>query len=159
MANGRRIVVDGAKSTRHIIAGLAQSLAGVVPPYQHFEPALNKLEYDWRWACGATPFGPYSNYSGVSEIMQNAARRNALLSHVSAALRQLQHQLDAVDAFVGHHFKGPWETAGLKDAHRHWLDTVARSAEGLAKWGGEGEERPAPGKIGGVWGRGRRRGS
>jgi hypothetical protein len=42
----------------------------VVPPYQHFEPALNKLEYDWRWACGASPFGPYSNYSGVSEIMQ-----------------------------------------------------------------------------------------
>jgi hypothetical protein len=45
-------------------------LTGVTPPYQHFEPSLNKLEYDWRWAAGATPFGPYSNYEGVSEIMQ-----------------------------------------------------------------------------------------
>jgi hypothetical protein len=30
MANGRRVVLDGAKSTRHIIAGLAQALAGVL---------------------------------------------------------------------------------------------------------------------------------
>lgn len=64
-------------------------------------------------------------------LLQNAARRNALLSHVSAALRQLQHQLDAVDAFVGHHFKGPWEAAGMKDAHRHWLDTVARLVDNV----------------------------
>jgi hypothetical protein len=28
MANGRRVVLDGAKSTRHVIAGLAQALAG-----------------------------------------------------------------------------------------------------------------------------------
>lgn len=58
--------------------------------------------------------------------LQNAARRNQLLAHVGAALRQLQHQLDALDAFVEHHFSGPWEAVGLKDAKRHWLDTVAR---------------------------------
>jgi hypothetical protein len=28
MANGRRVVLDGAKSTRHVIAGLAQALTG-----------------------------------------------------------------------------------------------------------------------------------
>eukprot|EP00878_Enallax_costatus_P009803 GHUV01010236.1.p1 GENE.GHUV01010236.1~~GHUV01010236.1.p1 ORF type:complete len:735 (+),score=167.23 GHUV01010236.1:318-2522(+) len=130
MANGRRVVVDGSQSTRHVIAGLAQSLAGIVPPYQHFESRLDRVENDWRWAAGATPFGPYSNYEGVSEIMQNAARRNQLLAHVGAALRQLQHQLDAVDAFVDHHFRGPWEPAGLKDAKRHWLDTVASTRHG-----------------------------
>lgn len=59
-------------------------------------------------------------------LPQNIARRNSLLTHTSAALRQLQHQLDAVDAFVRHHFTGPWEGVGLKDAGRHWLDTVAR---------------------------------
>ncbi|KAF8055392.1 hypothetical protein HT031_006759 [Scenedesmus sp. PABB004] len=131
MANGRRVVLDGAKSTRHVVAGLAQALAGVVPPYRHFEPGLGRQENDWRWACGATPFGPYSNYDGVSEIMQNAARRNELLAHVSAALRQLQHQLDAVDAFIAHHFAGPWEAAGMRDAHRHWLDTVASTRHGF----------------------------
>jgi hypothetical protein len=30
-----------------------------------------------------------------------------------------------VDEFVKHHFQGPWEHVGLKDAGRHWLDTVA----------------------------------
>jgi hypothetical protein len=58
--------------------------------------------------------------------LQNAARRNVLLAHVGAALRQLQQQLDALDAFVAHHFKGPWASAGLQDNNRHWLDTVAR---------------------------------
>jgi hypothetical protein len=28
MANGRRVVLEGSKSTRHIIAGLAQALTG-----------------------------------------------------------------------------------------------------------------------------------
>lgn len=59
-------------------------------------------------------------------FLQNAARRNVLLAHVGAALRQLQQQLDALDAFVAHHFKGPWAGAGLGDSGRHWLDTVAR---------------------------------
>jgi hypothetical protein len=38
-------------------------------------------------------------------LLQNLARRNSLLTHTSAALRQLQKQLDAVDAFVKHHFQ------------------------------------------------------
>lgn len=148
--------------------------AGVVPPYRRYEPAAGRIEQDWRWAVGATPFGPYGAHDGISEIIQvchckargglyacacvvapalaacplllhlvlarththahtrthartqNAARRNQLLAHVSAALRQLQHQLDTVDAFVSHHFQGPWDSVGLKDAHRHWLDSVAR---------------------------------
>lgn len=44
--------------------------AGLTPPYKHYEPALDGYEFDWRWAVGATPWGPYSNYSGVSELMQ-----------------------------------------------------------------------------------------
>lgn len=43
---------------------------GLTPPYKHYEPALDGYEFDWRWAVGATPWGPYSNYSGVSELMQ-----------------------------------------------------------------------------------------
>lgn len=74
-------------------------------------------------ACLATYRVPVSH---TPRREQNIARRNSLLTHTSAALRQLQHQLDAVDAFVTHHFQGPWESVGLKDAGRHWLDTVAR---------------------------------
>jgi len=45
-------------------------VSGLTPPYKHYDPALGGYEYDWRWAVGATPWGPYSNYSGVSELMQ-----------------------------------------------------------------------------------------
>ncbi len=43
---------------------------GLVPPYKHYEPAQDGFEFDWRWAVGAIPWGPYSNYSGISELMQ-----------------------------------------------------------------------------------------
>lgn len=99
---------------------------GVMPPYARYDHDQSSLQFDWRWAVGATPFGPYSNYSGVSESMHNAARRNLLLAHVSAALKHLQHELDRIDGFVAGHFAGPWEAAGMMDSNRHWLDTVAR---------------------------------
>jgi hypothetical protein len=43
---------------------------GLTPPYKHYEEATDDYVNDWRWAVGATPWGPYSNYSGVSELMQ-----------------------------------------------------------------------------------------
>jgi hypothetical protein len=64
----------------------------------------------------------------VSDIVQNAARRNLLLSHVAAALRASQHKLDDLDAFVARHFEGPWAAAGVgmtaSEGRRHFLDTV-----------------------------------
>lgn len=79
-----------------------------------------------RTATMLVPTGCLQLCAGLLLLPQNAARRNVLLAHVGAALCQLQHQLDALDAFVSHHFKGPWEAAGMKDSNRHWLDTVAR---------------------------------
>lgn len=106
---------------------------GVVPPYSRPRPpghAPGPATHDWRWAVGATPFGPYSSFAGVSGITQNAARRNLLLSHVSAALRASQGELNALDAFVAGHFMSPWAAAGIGDdkqeGRRHFLDTVVR---------------------------------
>jgi len=130
MANGRQVLQDGADSARHVIAGLARALAGVVPPQARYDPLGEVVTSDWRWAVGATPFGPYSNFTGVSEITQSIARRNLLLSHTSAMLKQLQEQLNEFDAFVSRHFQGPWEAAGMSDDGRHWLDTVAQTRHG-----------------------------
>jgi hypothetical protein len=91
-------------------------------------PARGPPQQDWRWAVGATPFGAYSNYSGISQITQNVARRNLLLAHTAAALREVQRRLDAVDEFVADHFEGPWAAAGVTNGkipgRRHFLDTV-----------------------------------
>lgn len=107
--------------------------SGVVPPYSRplrgGAPSGSTPEQDWRWGVGATPYGPYSNFSGVSEIATNAARRNLLLGHVAAALREGQGRLDEFDAFVEDHLQGPWAAAGIGadrvDGRRHFLDTVA----------------------------------
>jgi hypothetical protein len=67
----------------------------------------------------------FPRWPQVSETTQAIARRNLLLSHTSAMLKQLQEQLNEFDAFVNRHFQGPWEAAGMSDDGRHWLDTVA----------------------------------
>ena len=140
VANGRRVMADSRDVTRHVVAGLATALAGVLPPYARplrpgdAPPARGGVfaapEADWRWAVGATPFGPYSNFSGVSDALQNAARRNLLIAHAAAALREGQRRLDAFDAFVATHFEGPWAAAGVgadrHDARRHFLGAVTR---------------------------------
>jgi hypothetical protein len=66
MANGRQVLQNGADSARHVIAGLAKALAGVVPPQARYDSLGDVVTSDWRWAVGATPFGPYSNFTGVS---------------------------------------------------------------------------------------------
>ena len=60
--------------------------------------------------------------------MQNTARRNLLLSHLSAALRAAQEKLDELDEFVADHFEGPWSAVGVGGAgaegRKHFLDMV-----------------------------------
>lgn len=138
VANGRRVMRDSRDVTRHVVAGLAQALAGVVPPHWRPRPpghAPGAAENDWRWAVGATPFGPYAGWSGVSDILQGAARRNLLLASLAAALRESQRSLDGLDAFVRERFLGPWADVGIdsdkQEGRRHFLDTVAGTRHGF----------------------------
>lgn len=49
---------------------------GVVPPQTRYSASTKSLHHDWRWATGATPFGPYSNYSAVRQegVVQGVER-------------------------------------------------------------------------------------
>ena len=132
---------------------------GVVPPYSRPLPpghAAGPPEADWRWAVGATPFGPYSNYSGVSDALRGAARRNLLLASLAAALREAQASLDGLDAFVAAHFLGPWAAAGLegdaREGRRHFLDTVASTRHGFATGVTEGAVAALEGAMGALTG-------
>lgn len=68
------LVVIGANDPPHDRSHVV--LSGLVPPYKHYEPAQDGYEFDWRWAVGAIPWGPYSNYSGISELMQVGGSRH-----------------------------------------------------------------------------------
>ena len=55
------------------MAGLTSVLGGVVAPFEkasyiHERPVLN-----WLWATGCHPFGPFSNHSGISQLMADNA--------------------------------------------------------------------------------------
>lgn len=126
--------------TRNVIAGLAQAIAGLVPPFQRYDPLHGGLSEDWRWGQGALPWGPYTNYSGISSSLVRRAQRNVVISHVEGALRQLQLKLDAVDVLVSQHLAGPFDAIAEelsesvdrsqpKELH-HFLDAVAGRAHG-----------------------------
>ena len=64
-ANGGPLLSDGLDVTRHVAAGVAQALGGLVPPYVRFSAAHGSAAGDWLWGVGHHPFGPYSNCSGL----------------------------------------------------------------------------------------------
>ncbi|KAG2449332.1 hypothetical protein HYH02_005487 [Chlamydomonas schloesseri] len=139
MHEGHHLLIDAGDSpTRSIIAGLATALGGVVPAHQRYCPAEHAIVEDWRWAVGAVPWGPYSNYTALSSIFASTARRNLLVSRIEQPLRRLIATMDRVDAFIAAHLQGPF--AGLKVTrsnfversfhdmmpHHHLLDDLAR---------------------------------
>lgn len=59
---------------RHIIAGLAAVVGGLVAPYERASHIHDRPILDWLWACGHHPFGPFSNTSSVSHLLRDTAR-------------------------------------------------------------------------------------
>ena len=69
--------------TRHVLASLAAAIGAVAPPYRARLPGGDSAyTYDFAWATGCHPFGPFANSSALSQTTVDAARRNALLSRL-----------------------------------------------------------------------------
>ncbi|KAG2433383.1 hypothetical protein HXX76_008444 [Chlamydomonas incerta] len=121
MHEGHHLLLDAGDSpTRSIIAGLATALGGVVPPHQRYCTAEHAIVEDWRWAVGAVPWGPYSNYTALSSIFASTARRNLLVSRIEQPLRRLIATMDRVDAFIAAHLQGPF--AALKVSRSNFVE-------------------------------------
>ncbi|GAB2294230.1 hypothetical protein Dimus_028447 [Dionaea muscipula] len=92
---------------RHILAGIASALGGLSAPYEkashvHERPVLN-----WLWATGCHPYGPFSNTSQISQILQDVALRNTIYARVDSALRRIRDTSQAVQSFAGEYLKTP----------------------------------------------------
>jgi hypothetical protein len=58
---------------RHILAGLASAVGGLSAPYERASHIHERPIVNWLWAAGCHPFGPFSNTSQISQILQDVA--------------------------------------------------------------------------------------
>lgn len=102
----RRHVVP-SQAQRHILAGLASVVGGLSAPYEKASHVHERPVVNWLWATGCHPFGPFSNTSLISQMLQDVALRNTIYARVDSALRRIRDTSEAVESFAADHLKTP----------------------------------------------------
>ncbi|ONL97365.1 hypothetical protein ZEAMMB73_Zm00001d028910 [Zea mays] len=92
---------------RHILAGLASAVGGLSAPYERASRIHERHVVNWLWAAGCHPFGPFSNSSQISQILQDVALRTTIYAQVDAALRKIRDTSEFVQSFASEHLKTP----------------------------------------------------
>ncbi|TXG71573.1 hypothetical protein EZV62_000152 [Acer yangbiense] len=92
---------------RHILAGLASAVGGLSAPYERASHVHERPIVDWLWATGCHPFGPFSNASQISQMLQDVALRNTIYARVDSALRRIRETSETVQAFAAEYLKTP----------------------------------------------------
>lgn len=64
---------------RHILAGLASAVGGLSAPYERASHIHERPIVNWLWASGCHPYGPFSNTSKISQMLQDVALVRMLL--------------------------------------------------------------------------------
>ncbi|PWZ27838.1 hypothetical protein Zm00014a_027378 [Zea mays] len=109
---------------RHILAGLASAVGGLSAPYERASHIHERHVVNWLWAVGYHLFGPFSNSSQISQILQDVALLKVenlfMLPMVCIVHRELQFMLKSmllfakirdtsefVQSFASEHLKTP----------------------------------------------------
>ncbi|XP_073050382.1 uncharacterized protein [Primulina eburnea] len=92
---------------RHILAGLASVVGGLSAPYEKASHVHERPVVNWLLAAGCHPFGPFSNTSQTSQLLQDAALRNIIYARVDSALHRIRDTSESVQAFAAEHLKTP----------------------------------------------------
>lgn len=67
-----------SQAQRHIVAGLASVVGGLSAPYEKVSHIHERPVVNWLLAAGCHPFGPFSNTSRISQLLQDVA----LVTHI-----------------------------------------------------------------------------
>ncbi|XP_022938328.1 uncharacterized protein LOC111444453 isoform X3 [Cucurbita moschata] len=102
-----RRYADPSQAQRHILAGLASAVGGLTAPYERASHVHERAVVNWLWAAGCHPFGPFSNTSQVSQMLQDVALRNTIYARVDSALHRVRDTSEAVQSFAAEHLKTP----------------------------------------------------
>ncbi|RVW19454.1 hypothetical protein CK203_114597 [Vitis vinifera] len=79
-----------SQAQRHILAGLASAVGGLSAPYEKASHVHERPIVNWLWSVGCHPFGPFSNTSQMSQMLQDVALRNAIYARVDSALHRIR---------------------------------------------------------------------
>ncbi|MBA0696703.1 hypothetical protein Goari_003234, partial [Gossypium aridum] len=96
-----------SQAQRHIVAGLASAVGGLSAPYEKASHVHERPVVNWLWAAGCHPFGPFSNTSRISQMLQDVALRNTIYARVDSALRTIRDTSEAVQSFAAEYLKTP----------------------------------------------------
>lgn len=102
----RRHVVP-SQAQRHIVAGLGSVVGGLSAPYEKASHIHERPVVNWLLAAGCHPFGPFSNVSRISQLLQDVALRNTIYARVDSALHRIRETSESVQAFAGEYLKTP----------------------------------------------------
>ncbi|KAL6901970.1 hypothetical protein ACP4OV_004846 [Aristida adscensionis] len=102
-----RRYADPSLAQRHILAGLASAVGGLSAPYERASRIHERPIVNWLWAAGCHPFGPFSNSSQISQILQDVALRTTVYARVDAALRKIRDTSESVQSFASEYLKTP----------------------------------------------------
>lgn len=84
---------DPSQVQRHILAGLASVVGGLSAPYEKASHVHERPVVNWLCATGCHPFGPFSNTSQVSQLLQDAALVR-LVIQIFFILRELNYEIE-----------------------------------------------------------------
>ncbi|KAF5819150.1 hypothetical protein HanXRQr2_Chr02g0074391 [Helianthus annuus] len=96
-----------SQAQRHIVAGLASVVGGLSAPYEKASHVHERPVVNWLLAAGCHPFGPFSNASRVSQLLQDVALRNTIYARVDSALHRIRETSESVQAFAGEYLRTP----------------------------------------------------
>lgn len=126
---------DPSQVQRHILAGLASVVGGLSAPYEKASHVHERPVVNWLWATGCHPFGPFSNTSQVSQLLQDAALRNTIYARVDSALRRIRETSEVVQSFATEYLKTPVgePVKGKKNMSRTelWLEKFYKKTTNL----------------------------
>ncbi|KAK1320016.1 hypothetical protein QJS10_CPB04g01017 [Acorus calamus] len=120
---------------RHILAGLASAVGGLSAPYEKVSHIHERPISSWLWAMGCHPFGPFSNSSETSQLLQDVALRSNIYARVDSALRKIRDSSEAVQSFASEYLKTPLgqPVKGKKKKSKTelWLDKFYKKVTNL----------------------------
>ena len=73
---------------------------GVTPPYQKDSPVHGRNEYDYSWALGAHPFGPWARSEELSPMTVTLLRRTNALANLYLGVKIVREVITDTDEFA-----------------------------------------------------------